>query len=93
MNIGELIALSSKHYARQEAVIFENKTYTYKEVNERVNRLANSLLGLSLNKGDRVALLLYNCSEYVESDFALAKSGLVKVSLNTRLTASGMVMK
>lgn len=88
MNLGELIAQSSKHYARQEAVVFENRTYTYTEVNERVNRLANSLLGLSLNKGDRVALLLYNCSEYVESDFAAAKSGLVKVSLNTRLTAS-----
>ncbi|MFZ5632184.1 MAG: acyl-CoA synthetase [Bacillota bacterium] len=87
MNIGELIALSSKHYARQDAVVFEDKTYTYREVNERVNRLANALLGLSLNKGDRVALLLHNCNQYIESDFAMAKAGLVRVSLNTRLTA------
>lgn len=88
MNIGNLVARSSMYFAGKAAVVFGDRTYTYKEVNERVNRLANSLLGLSLNKGDRVALLLHNCSEYIEADFALAKAGLVRVSLNTRLTAA-----
>jgi acyl-CoA synthetase (AMP-forming)/AMP-acid ligase II len=87
MNIGHLVTKSSQHFARNVALVFQDRIYTYKEVNERVNKLANSLAGLSLKRGDRVGLLLYNCSQFIESDFALAKAGLVRVTLNPRLSA------
>ena len=54
--------------------------------NERASRLANGLLGLGLVKGDRVALLAYNCVEWMEIYIALARAGLVAVPINFRLT-------
>jgi len=53
---------------------------------ERATRLANGLLGLGLAKGDRVALLAYNCVEWMELYVALARAGLVAVPINFRLT-------
>jgi acyl-CoA synthetase (AMP-forming)/AMP-acid ligase II len=55
---------------------------------ERANRLANALFGLGLQKGDRVAVLAYNCLEWVEIYAAAAKAGFVVVPINFRLIAS-----
>ncbi|MFT3957348.1 MAG: AMP-binding protein [Piscinibacter sp.] len=54
---------------------------------ERATKLANGLLSLGLSKGDRVALLAYNCVEWMEIYVALARAGLVAVPINFRLTA------
>jgi len=54
---------------------------------ERARRLANALLGLGLVKGDRVAVLAYNCVEFAEIYAATAKAGLVAVPINFRLVA------
>jgi acyl-CoA synthetase (AMP-forming)/AMP-acid ligase II len=51
-------------------------------------RLGNALLGLGLRKGDRVALLGYNCLEWMEMYVALARAGLVAVPINFRLVAA-----
>src|ERR1700759_2043026 len=53
--------------------------------NERACRLANALLGLGLAKGDRVAVLSYNCVEWCEIFAATAKAGLVALPINFRL--------
>lgn len=59
---------------------------TYGELNQRANRLANSLAGLGIARGDRVGILSLNCVEYVEVLFAAAKLGIILVPLNVRLT-------
>jgi len=59
---------------------------SFQEINERATRLAQGLLSLGLRKGDRVAVLMFNSHEYLETYLALAKAGLVRVSLNTRLS-------
>ena len=61
------------------------RRYTYAEWNARCNRTANALVAQGVRKGDRVALLLMNSVEYMESFFALAKIGAVCVPLNWRL--------
>src|SRR6201999_671493 len=53
--------------------------------NDRACRLANALLGLGLAKGDRVAVLAYNCVEWCEIFAATAKAGLVALPINFRL--------
>ena len=53
---------------------------------ERVNRLANALLGLGLRRGDRVMDLQSNAHTYIETDLACARAGLVRVPVNVRLT-------
>ena len=60
---------------------------TFGELNARCNRTANGFLTEGIQKGDRVALLLMNGSEFVELFFALAKIGCVAVPLNWRLVA------
>lgn len=67
------------------AVIFGERRYTYRAFNERVNRLANALLKKGVQKGDKGAYLLNNCSEFAEISFALSKIGVLSVPLNFRL--------
>ncbi|REJ84587.1 MAG: 2-succinylbenzoyl-CoA synthetase [Acidobacteria bacterium] len=62
------------------------RRFTYRQWNERSNRTANLLLESGVSRGDRVALLMMNSIEYMESFFALAKIGAVCVPLNWRLT-------
>ena len=64
------------------------RALTFAQWHERANRLANALLGLGLVKGDRVALLAYNCIEWMEMYVALARAGLVAVPINFRLVGS-----
>jgi acyl-CoA synthetase (AMP-forming)/AMP-acid ligase II len=61
------------------------RRFTFEEFNRRSNLIANALLDLGVKKGDRVALLLMNSIEFMESFFAIAKIGGVCVPLNWRL--------
>jgi fatty-acyl-CoA synthase len=63
-----------------------HRSLTYRQWEERANRLANALLGLGLCKGDRVAILAYNCIEWMEIYVALGIAGLIAVPINFRLT-------
>ena len=56
--------------------------------NDRACRLANGLLGLGLEKGDRVGVLAWNRIEWLEIYAAVAKAGLVAVPVNFRLVAA-----
>jgi len=59
-------------------------------VDERACRLANALLGLGLQKGDRIAVLARNCFEWIEIYAAVGKAGFVAVPINSgRFRGSG----
>src|SRR5258706_8555605 len=62
-----------------------DRAMTFREWNARSCGLANALLGLGLAKGDRVAVLAYNCVEWLEIYAATAKAGLIAVPINFRL--------
>ena len=74
------------HGARPLAIC-GSEVRTYAEIEERSNRLANALLAGGLKPGDRVGTWLENSVRCIELDFALAKAGLVRVSLNPKLSA------
>ena len=57
----ELLNKNAKEYSDKTAFIFENKRYTFKQVNQRINSLINALASMGVRKGDRVAILAYNC--------------------------------
>lgn len=61
---------------------------SFAELRDRARALAAGLLDLGLVKGDRVALMMNNRREWVESYFALAAAGLVSVPVNIMLVAS-----
>ena len=58
------------------------------EIDENANRLANGLLEMGVVKGDKVVIFSDNCVEYVESAFALYKSGIIEVAINPMLSPS-----
>ena len=67
-----------------------NKAYTFREWNERSCRLANALSGLGMKKGDRFAVLAYNCVEWMEIYAAAAKGGFICVPIMFRLAGPEM---
>jgi len=60
---------------------------TWSVFDEKANRLANLLLKRGIKKGDKVAILLMNCLEWLPIYFGILKTGAVAVPLNFRYTA------
>ena len=85
-NVGALVARCARAYARRVAVRSVERSVSYAELEQRSNRLANALLGLGLQRGDRVGIYLPNCVEIVEIELACYKAGLVKAPFNARLS-------
>ncbi len=60
---------------------------TWREFDDKANRFANLLLSRGVKKGDKVAILLMNCLEWLPVYFGILKTGSVAVPLNYRYTA------
>ena len=60
---------------------------TWSEFDEKANRFANFLLSRGLKKGDKVAILLMNCLEWLPIYFGVLRTGCLAVPLNFRYTA------
>jgi acyl-CoA synthetase (AMP-forming)/AMP-acid ligase II len=86
MNLGYLLHNSASKYPERTAIISDEGRWTYRGLNERTNRLAAAMLNADLKKGDRIAILLYNSSFFVEAYFAAVKIGLVVTPINFRFT-------
>lgn len=86
-DIGRFLAKRAHLDPHQEAVVEleSGRRFTYAELDARANRIADALLDKGVRKGDRVALLMMNGVEYLESYFGAAKIGAVLVPLNWRL--------
>jgi len=65
----------------------ERRSVTFSELNTRVNKLANALLGLGLKKRDKLGIVSCNCIEFMEVYLAAVKSGVIVVPLNWRQTS------
>lgn len=85
VNAGDWLRKWATIQPHKTAVIEEGTRYSYHDLNRRINRLSNFLVGTGLKRGDRIAVLLRNCHEYIEIFFALSKIGGVLVPLNWRL--------
>ncbi|BAU64850.1 AMP-dependent synthetase and ligase [Stanieria sp. NIES-3757] len=88
MNITYHIERASKLFPDKTALIFEEKSYTYQELDRLANRMANGLTKLGVTKGDRVALFLPNIPEFIISYLGTLKLGAIAVSLNVMLKSS-----
>ncbi len=72
-------------FPEKVAIVHGDRRYTYREFEERVNRLASRLRDAGLQKGDRVAFLAPNIPPLLEAHFAVPAAGYVLVPVNTRL--------
>ena len=60
---------------------------TWSVFNEKANRVANMLMGRGIRKGDKVAILMYNCLEWLPIYFGVLKTGAIAVPFNFRYDA------
>ena len=85
MNVGNLLTKTARTFPERLAIAYGDYELTYQQANQRVNRLANALKGLGIEKGSNVAILLHNCPEFLETLFACFKAGFGTVPINFRL--------
>jgi fatty-acyl-CoA synthase len=72
-------------YGEKTAVYCDERVFTYKELNVRVNQLSRGLRELGVEKGDRVAYLAPNTVEMLEGFYGVFQLGAIMVPLNIRL--------
>ena len=87
LTVADAVAAHARLQPHKIGARDSRRALSFAQWHQRASRLANGLRALGLVKGDRVALLAYNCVEWMELYVALARAGLVAVPINFRLTA------
>jgi len=90
MDISGSLAKHARHRPDHLAVVFGPHRLTYRELDRRVNRVANALGGVGIARGDKVATFLSNSLEQLEVYWAVAKIGAVVVPLSPLLRGKGL---
>lgn len=91
MNVGSLLPWHARFRAEHTALICGDDRLTFAGLEAKVNQLANALLSLGMKKGDKLALVLPNCSELMYAYRAAALLGIVSVPLSPLLRGGGLV--
>lgn len=86
MQISSLISRAARHFGDAPCLSEGERTISFREFDAATNRLGNALLAMGLEPGDRVGVMLPNSIDCLVAYYALAKSGLVRVGMNTRET-------
>ena len=88
-NIGRLLTLRAAVHPHREAYVDSALPVrlTFAQLNARANQMAAVFLAQGVQPGDRVAIMMMNSAEFLESYFAIAKIGGIVVPLNWRLVA------
>jgi len=84
--LDDIVRRNALRFPRKPALIGETRRSSWVELDQRVGRLTQALAAQGLARGDRVAILLGNCPEYLELYFACSRGGYIAVPLNYRLT-------
>lgn len=91
MNIGSLLPRHARYRPDHLGIVFGEQRLTFREFNRRVNRLANAMVASGVTKGDKIATILPNCLELLETYWACAKIGAVAVPLSQLTRGSGLI--
>lgn len=91
MSYGAQLARTARKYPDRPAIKFEGRELTFAQLDERVTRLANALALRGVGTGDRMAVLMTNRPEMVESYLAGCRLGAIVVPVNFRLAADEVV--
>ena len=85
MTLIEVLKNTANKFGSQQAILFENESYTYKTFDAISSNLCGSLIRLGINKGDRVAIFSPNCPEYLFAYFGIFKAGAAAIPINAML--------
>jgi len=88
--ITDVLAAHSKWCPLKVALVFEDKQLTWGEFGQGINKVANGLRALGLEKGDKVSFLIPNRIEVPEIIFGAIKAGGIVVPLSTMLPGDAL---
>ena len=71
-----------RNFPEKEAILFQGRKITYRELGEQVAHLASGLAQMSLKKGQRMAIMLPNCPQYIVAYYAILKIGGIVVNVS-----------
>jgi long-chain acyl-CoA synthetase len=77
-DVRQLIIEAAENFGHKTAYVYNDQEYCFMNLKDSVFRLANSLLDMGYKKGDKLAIYLPNCIEYVYSYYAILLFGLVQ---------------
>ena len=86
--IPQLLKESVFKFGGKDALVFSNQRLTYSDFDQAVDELAVGFLALGLNKGDRLGIWSPNRLEWVLTQFATARIGVILVNINPAYRAS-----
>ena len=87
-NLGEMMTIQAKRWKNKPLVYFEDKVYTYMQVEKMANKAARMLKEKGLKKGDKVAVIMENSAHYIISLVTIFKAGAVAIPVNNMLRES-----
>ena len=91
LTIGQLLE-TPKFYAPNQEIVYRDKVrYTYRDLFERINRLAGALTSLGIKQGDTVCVFDFDSHRYLESFFAIPMIGAVIHTMNWRLSPEQII--
>ena len=85
MNWSLILKRNAAEFHDKECLVFGERRISWGELEKRVNALAQGLTDMGVRAGEVVAILLYNCPEYIELSFAVNQIGATWLPLNYRL--------
>ena len=86
MIVGDIVTNNARLYPDKAGIVDRDVRFTWEQVDNRTNSLANAMTGLGLQKGDRVAIISENNHRYAEFLISVGKNGLIGVGLSYRFT-------
>lgn len=86
-NLADLFDIVAEAVPDREAIVIGNKRISYRQLAQRVERLAVWLHGQGIGAGDTVGLQMYNTEEYLETFMAACKVRAMPVNINYRYVA------
>jgi carnitine-CoA ligase len=91
MSWAELIEEKARKYKNRTFLIFEDKQFSFRQMDENANRVANFLLKLGAGKGKGVAIIMGNCPQYLDVYIGSQKLGMYSIPTNTSLRGESLL--
>ncbi|KAH8297174.1 hypothetical protein KR044_005825, partial [Drosophila immigrans] len=90
LNVGDIFEANVAQYPDKLAIVSETQQWTFRQLNEHANRVANVFHSHGYKKGDVVGLLMENRCEFVATWLGLSKLGVITPLINTNLRGASL---
>jgi crotonobetaine/carnitine-CoA ligase len=91
MSWAELIEEKARKYGNRPFLIFEDKEFSFRQMDENANKVANFLLKLGAGRGKGIAIIMGNCPQYLDVFIGSQKIGMYSIPINTSLRGDSLL--